>query len=242
MFFARQKTNKCGLHAIQNLFKSAKITETDMHEACKDIQQKTGDNIYNHESFGGDWSVEAVLQAVVKHGYDIEPGVSSKNEREWTGPPFSELMEDDNFRGMIIHQPMNRHFTCLRPEKGPDGTHLYYVDSQSDGPRRISPNLASRRCLAAAYSWEPFIVKGPEMEHVKLPAVPVVTETKYADYRESKRVKRPSEEFMQAWNSLSAPSDSRTTEISGPAEQARDNPLVAAGVIPADVTPVDDDK
>tara|TARA_B110001450_G_scaffold156857_1_gene146168 strand:- start:924 stop:1637 length:714 start_codon:yes stop_codon:yes gene_type:complete len=234
MFFARQKTNKCGLHAIQNLFKSAKITETDMHDACKDIHQKTGDNITNHESFGGDWSVEAVLQAVVKHGYDIEPGVSSKNEREWSGPPLAELLEDENFRGMIIHQPTNRHFTCLRPEKGPDGTHLYYVDSQSDGPRRISPNLASRRCLAAAYSWEPFIVKGPEMDYVQLPALPVVTETKYAEYRESKRVKRPSEDFMQAWRSLSAESGSKPTERTGSSEQARDNPLGVSGVIPAD--------
>tara|TARA_B110000093_G_scaffold158498_1_gene177568 strand:- start:274 stop:909 length:636 start_codon:yes stop_codon:yes gene_type:complete len=199
MFFARQKTNQCGLHAIQNLFKSAKITESDMHDACKDIHEKTGDMISNHESFGGDWSVEAVLQTVVKHGYSIEPGICSKSGRQWSGAHLSELIEDDKFRGMIVHQPRSHHFTCLRPETGPDGTHLYYVDSQSDGPRRISPNLASRRCLAEAYSWEPYIVKGPEMDYVSLSA-PALTDVN-SDYRESKR--RPGPEFMSAWYSLS---------------------------------------
>ena len=241
MFFARQKTNKCGLHAIQNLFKSAKVTEADMHDACEDIHEKTGDIISNHESFGGDWSVEAVLQTLVKHGYSVENGVSSKNDREWVGPPMTELIKDENFRGMIIHQPLNRHFTCLRPEQGADGTRLYYVDSQSDGPRRISPNLASRRCLAAAYSWEPFIVKGPEMDYVQLSAVPTVTEPKYAEYRESKRVKRPSEDFMHAWRSLSAPSGSESIERAGTAEQARDNPLNVSGVLLAS-DPEDDGK
>lgn len=213
MFFAQQKTNKCGLHAIQNLFKSAKIIESDMHDACKDIHEKTGDHISNHESFGGDWSVEAVLQTVVNHGYSIESGICSKSGREWTGPPLSGLLEEDNFRGIIVHQPMNRHFTCLRPETGPDGTHLYYVDSQSDGPRRISPNLASRRCLAEAYSWEPFIVKGPEMDYVSLSSLAVATETNYN--RESKM--RPSQEFMSAWYSLPGPPQKA---------QTHDNPLI----------------
>jgi hypothetical protein len=213
MFFAKQKTNKCGLHAIQNLFKSAKINESDMHDACKDIHEKTGDRISNHESFGGDWSVEAVLQTVVKHGYSIESGICSKSGRQWSGPPLSELIEDVDFRGMIVHQPMNRHFTCLRPETGPDGTHLYYVDSQSDGPRRISHNLASRRCLAEAYSWEPFIVKGPEMDYVSLSSMPVVTDVN-SDYRESKR--RPRPEFMSAWYSLS---NSPPSDVAGGTDQ-----------------------
>ena len=214
MFFARQKNNQCGLHAIQNLFKSAKITATDMHDACNDIHDKTGDMISNHESFGGDWSVEAVLQTVVKHGYSIESGICSKSGREWAGPPLSELIKDDDFRGMIIHQPLNRHFTCLRPETGPDGTHLYYVDSQSDGPRRISPNLASRRCLAEAYSWEPFIVKGPEMDYVS--SLPAVSEK--IDYGAKKRVSRPSEEFMSAWYSL----DGRSAELTRDSDATKD--------------------
>jgi len=216
MFFSRQKTNQCGLHAIQNVLKTAKITEIDMHKACQDINDKTGDIISNHESFGGNWSVQAVLQTLVKHGYTIEPGVSSKNDREWSGAPIQELLQDKTFRGMVIHQPTTRHFTCLRPEKKGNETHLYYVDSQSDGPIRISPKLASRRCLAKAYSWEPFIIKGPEMERVELPQEITL---KSCEERPSKRLKRPSEDFMKTWYSLKQT----------PPELL--NPLVAAGVI-----------
>lgn len=234
MFFVRQKTNQCGLHAIQNMFKSAKITNQDMHETCKDIHDQTGDHIHNHESFGGDWSVEAVLQTLVRHGYTVEPAISSKNEREWVGPPIAELLQDNDFRGMIVHQPMNRHFTCLRPEEKEGSQELYYIDSQSGGPRKISPNLASRRCLAAAYSWEPYIVKGPEMEYVEALQLPLPGSPYDGGIRESKRVKKPSEDFMHAWHSLSARSVEKAIESTGPAEQARDNPLVVAGVIPED--------
>ena len=65
MFFVRQKGNQCGLHAIHNLFKSAAVTTTDMHDSCQRIHDTTGDKISNHESFGGDWSVEAVVETVV---------------------------------------------------------------------------------------------------------------------------------------------------------------------------------
>ena len=59
-------------------------------------------------------------------------------------------MAQNDFRGFIIHQPQKHHFTCIRPEDVDGKRHLYYVDSQSDGPVRISPRLATRRCLAAA--------------------------------------------------------------------------------------------
>lgn len=230
MFFVRQKTNKCGLHAIQNMFKSAKITEEDLHNTCKDIHDKTGDHIHNHESFGGDWSVEAVLQTLVRHGYTIEPAISSRSGREWSGPPIPDLLKDDNFRGMIVHQPMNRHFTCLRPEETDGTKELYYIDSQSSGPRKISPNLASRRCLAVAYAWEPYIVKGPEMEYVKPTQIEHSIRNDIIVDRPSKRVKRPSEEFMQAWRSLNSDSVAKPIEKKESAEKARDNPLVVAGV------------
>lgn len=200
MFFVKQKTNQCGLHAIQNMLKSAKITKRDLHQSCEDIEKRTGDRIYNHESFGGDWSVHAVLQTLVRHGYEIEPAVSSKNGREWVGPSMQDLLKDDNFRGMIVHQPLNRHFTCLRPEETDGAKSLYYIDSQSSGPIPISPNLASRRCLAAAYMWEPYIVKGPEMEYVKPSFEPEVQIE-----RPTKRAKRPSEDFMKAWHYLKNP-------------------------------------
>lgn len=231
MFFSRQKTNQCGLHAIQNVLKTAKVTETDIHNACQDIKDKTGDIVSNHESFGGNWSVHAVLQTLVGHGYTVEPGVSSKREREWKGPPISELLQDETFRGMIIHQPTNRHFTCLRPEKEGGDTHLYYVDSQSDGPRRISPKLASRRCLAGAYSWEPFIIKGPEMERIELPEE---ISLKACEERPSKRTKRPAEEFMQAWYALkrNSPEPSTSTICKQEEEpQKYANSLVVAGVV-----------
>tara|TARA_B110000908_G_C10267089_1_gene465323 strand:- start:1724 stop:2443 length:720 start_codon:yes stop_codon:yes gene_type:complete len=232
MFFSRQKTNQCGLHAIQNVLKTAKVTETDIHNACQDIKDKTGDIVSNHESFGGNWSVHAVLQTLVGHGYTVEPGVSSKREREWTGPPISELLQDETFRGMIIHQPTNRHFTCLRPEKEGDDTRLYYVDSQSDGPRRISPKLASRRCLAGAYSWEPFIIKGPEMERIELPEE--ISLNACEEKRPTKRTKRPAEEFMQAWYALKRNSPEPSTSTICKQEEEPQKPaniLVVAGVV-----------
>ena len=207
MFFVKQRSSQCGLHAIQNMLKSAKITKDDLHETCKDIEKRTGDHIYNHESIGGDWSVQAVLQTLIRHGYEIQPAVSSKNGREWVAPSIGELLKDANFRGMIVHQPLNRHFTCLRPEEKDGVQTLYYIDSQSSGPIPISPNLASRRCLAAAYMWEPYIVNGPEMEYVKpdfKPEVPIE--------RPTKRAKRPSEDFMKAWYSLNNPGTEQTTK------------------------------
>jgi len=240
MFFVRQKTNQCGLHAIQNMFKSAKITNQDMHDTCKDIHDKTGDYIHNHESFGGDWSVEAVLQTLVRHGYTVEPAISSRNEREWVGPTIPELLQDNEFRGMIVHQPMNRHFTCLRPEEKDGSQNLYYIDSQAGGPRKISPNLASRRCLAVAYAWEPYIVKGPEMEYVEpvqwvgRDEGEIFLGPGACESRPGKRAKRPSQEFMQAWRSLPAGNAAKPTERPGPAEQARDNPLAAVLAIPVD--------
>lgn len=207
MFFARQKSNKCGLHAIQNMFKSAKVTDEDMHQTCLAIKKNTGDHIHNHESFGGDWSVQAVLQTVVSHGYDVSAGIRTTNGREWAGPPLKELLKDDDFRGMIVHQPVNRHFTCLRPEENNGERKLYYIDSQSSGPVHISSNLASRRCLAAAYMWEPYIVRGPEMEYVKPPFEP-----EEVSYRAARGTARPSEDFMRAWRSLSNDSTTRPEE------------------------------
>lgn len=238
MFFASQKTNKCGLHAIQNVLKSAKITEKDLNDTCKEIHDKTGDIITNHQSFGGDWSVQAVLQTLVRHGYTVESAVSSKANREWSGESIESLLNSEDFRGMIVHQPKNRHFTCLRPENDTDGTHLYYVDSQSDGPKRISPNLASRRCLAEAYSWEPFVIKGPEMERIELPEQHSINLASDSMERPTKRIKRPSEEFMKAWYSLkNQNAETKSTEQTEQSEEMSSNPLVVAGILP-----VDDDK
>lgn len=232
MFFARQKTNQCGLHAIQNVLKSAKITSEDMHMTCQEIHANIGDAIHNHESFGGDWSVQAVLQTLVRHGYDVTAAVSSKKEREWVGPPIEELLTDKEFRGILLHQPLNRHFTCLRPEDKESQRKLYYIDSQSSGPVQIPTNLAARRCLATAYMWEPYIVKGPEMEHVK----PEFEEACH-ELRPRKRARRPSSDFMKAWYSLANSGRSESTTQIEKQKPSGDNPPVSSSP-----TLEDDDK
>jgi|TARA_B110000091_G_C13800743_1_gene470109 hypothetical protein len=200
-FFVRQQSNQCGLHAIQNMFRSAAVSKNDMHKACQQIFEETGDPITNHESLGGDWSVAAVVTAIKMHGYDVERAVSSRENREWVVDSFETLLENQDFRGMIIHQPINRHFTCVRPEEIDGERQLFYVDSQSSGPLRISTKLAKRRCLSKAYSWEPYVVMGDEMDFV---APPQQTSILEATTEMKQRPKmRPSDDFMTAWNSLS---------------------------------------
>lgn len=203
MFFVRQQGNQCGLHAIQNLFKSAAITRDDLHAACDAIHKQTGDPVSNHESFGGDWSVEAVCEAVRAHGYTVERAVQSKKGRAWTAAAMETLVQDPLFRGFLVHQPINHHFTCMRPEQVDSDRYLYYVDSQSSGPIRISSRLAMRRCLAAAYSWEPFVVKGPEMEYVSPVTSPVAVFHGVSSARQRRSTFKPSAEFLRDWANVS---------------------------------------
>ena len=204
MFFVRQQSNQCGLHAIQNLFKSASVTRDDLHKACHSIQKTTGDDISNHESFGGDWSVEAVCEAVRSRGYTVQRAVRTNNERTWEVEEMDKLVEDPMFRGFIVHQPVNHHFTCIRPEVVDNDKYLYYVDSQSSGPIRISARLALRRCLASAYAWEPFVVMGPEMDYVQPVETPISVYKGVASEYEPKRKKfKPSAEFLRDWSNLS---------------------------------------
>lgn len=199
MFFVRQFASFCGLHAIQNMFKSCKITYTDMHSACKKIFEETTDPVSNHESFGGNWSVAAVLKAVTMAGYDVIQAVETKDKRVWTASSIQDLMEDPEFRGVIIHQPYRHHFTCLRTEKIEDKLKLYLVDSQSPGPICISPKLAMLRCCSTAYSWEAYVVMGPEMESV-LPTVPTVMK-QYTRDTKRQRV-QPPPGLLAAYHSL----------------------------------------
>jgi hypothetical protein len=170
-----------------------------MHAACKKIFEETGDPVSNHESFGGNWSVAAVLKAITMAGYEVIQAVETKDKRVWKSAPIQELMEDPEFRGIIIHQPHRHHFTCLRTEKIDGENKLYLVDSQSPGPLCISPKLAMQRCTSTAYSWEAYIVMGPEME-VVLPNGPAVMK-QYT--REPKRQrKKPPPGFLDAYNKL----------------------------------------
>lgn len=199
MFFAKQKLNQCGLHAIQNVLKTAAITNEDMKKACQHIHKQTGDPLHHHETFGGDWSVSAVLQALRSRGFEVYRAVQSKKERTWSGPPLEELAKDPLFQGIILHQPVNRHFTCIRPHTIDDHTHLYYVDSQSDGPRRISTKLAMRRCLSKAYAWEPFVVRGKSLEYVPLPQESV---TMKPSTMKPYSAQKPSEAFLKEWRAF----------------------------------------
>ncbi len=208
-FFVRQRSNQCGLHAIQNMFRSAAISKRDMHMACEKIFKETGDPIPNHESLGGDWSVSAVVTAIQMHGYDIKRAVSSKKSREWIGDSFETLLENEMFRGMIIHQAIHRHFTCIRPEEIDGERYLFYVDSQSSGPVRISKKLAERRCLSNAYSWDPYVVMGDEMDFVAPPQHILISDS-MSNVKQRPKV-RPPEDFMNAWNSL-AQTDTKTPE------------------------------
>jgi len=203
MFFVRQVGNQCGLHAIQNMFKSAAVTADELHEACESIHKDTGDEMHHHETFGGDWSMSAMTLALSKRGYEVQRAVISGIERQWSAPEFESLMADDTFRGMLVHQPMSRHYTCIRPEIVEGKRALYYVDSQSAGPIKISPRLAKRRCLSQAYAWEPFVVRGKEMEHVPAQEDPISIHRGIAleDTRQRPRI-RPPADFMRDWQAL----------------------------------------
>ena len=116
---------------------------------------------------------------------------------------MDDLLQDDTFRGFLLHQPMRRHFACMRPEKVGDERHLYYVDSQSQGPIRISTRLALRRCLSPAYAWEPYAVHGDEMPYVAPEPDPI---TIYDNIKPSTVQRpKPSEEFLREWHAFTNP-------------------------------------
>lgn len=169
-----------------------------MNEACKAIHTKTGDAVHHHETFGGDWSVSAVLQALRARNFEVYRAVKTRENRSWSGPSMDELLNDESFKGVVLHQPVEKHFTCIRPEKEGNDTNLYYVDSQSSGPRRISSRLATRRCLANAYAWEPFVVRGDDIEYVPAPSVDLPE----VDLHRRRQIEKPSEEFLKEWRAF----------------------------------------
>jgi hypothetical protein len=203
MFFVRQQGNKCGLHALQNMFKSADMSEVELHEACNAIHKETGDAIENHESLNGYWSVDAMSYAMTKRGYDVQRAIVSGLERQWSGPDIDTLIQEPNFRGVILHQPLNQHYTCVRPEGAPGERSLYYVDSQSSGPIKISPHLVKNRCVSTAYAWEPFVVRGEDMVY-KSPAEQVaddydnIVPVALQEIKE-RPVVQPPESFLKEW-------------------------------------------
>tara|TARA_B110000908_G_scaffold97680_1_gene115310 strand:+ start:1368 stop:1988 length:621 start_codon:yes stop_codon:yes gene_type:complete len=198
MFFIRQYANMCGLHAIQNLFKSCHISAIDMHNACLQIFEETTDPVSNHESFGGNWSVSAVLRAITMAGYRVDRAIKTQEKRIWTAPFIPDLMKNPKFRGIIIHQPHRHHFACMRVEMVDGKNKLYFVDSQSSGPICISPTIAMQRCIETAYMWEAYIIMGDPMEYVAPSPLSSI-----GSINLNKRQKtKPSEEFLKSYHSL----------------------------------------
>ena len=247
MFFVRQKSQECGLHAIQNMLKTAAINRKDIHEACETIEKETGDVLHHHESYCGDWSVNAVLKTLHNHGFTVDRAVRTQdNKRSWSVPEVDDLLKDESFRGFIVHQPMRHHFTCLRPEMVDGKPMLYYVDSQSRGPIRMSARLAMQRCLSAAYAWEPYLVRGDNLEFVSPEESPqqiyqgiaeeqtVEQEAKNQGivlYRSvgTKRPReefKPSEQFLRNWRLFS---QSKTTIAPLPTESTSSQTWTASG-------------
>lgn len=209
MFFVRQQGNKCGLHALQNMFKSADMSANELHNACTSIHKETGDAVENHESLSGYWSVDAMTYAMRRRGYDVQRAVASGVERKWSGPDIEDMVQEPEFRGMILHQPLNQHYTCVRPEDEDGKRSLFYVDSQSSGPIKISPNLVKNRCVSSAYAWEPFVVRGKEMSY-KAPVEPtaVVQYEKIVPVAlegvKERKVIEPSATFLKEWRAFNA--------------------------------------
>lgn len=245
MFFVRQKSQECGLHAIQNMLKTAAINRDDVHQACQSIQKETGDFMHHHESYCGDYSVNAVLKTLHDHGFAVDRAVRSQNnKRVWSAPEVDDLLKDESFRGFIVHQPMRHHFTCLRPEMVDGKPMLYYVDSQAMGPIRMSARLAMQRCLSAAYAWEPYLVRGDELDYVAPKEMPeqvyqgvVAEEYQGAEaerqgmvlYRSSgiKRPEfKPSAQFLQEWRAFS---QSKPIAIPAPTEKGPNPECTASG-------------
>jgi len=167
-FFVKQQQtdNQCALLALQNMFQSAALTKQDMRAACEYIFQQTGDAIHNHEKRGGDWSVGVVITTLATRGYNVRRAVSSTTERIWTGEPLAVLLNDPQFRGIIVYHSYARHFTCNRPEQFGARRILVLVDSLSGGPKRISQQEVIEQCLSPTDAWEPYIVMGEKMEYV----------------------------------------------------------------------------
>ncbi len=198
MFFIRQYANMCGLHAIQNLFKSCSISAIDMHNACLQIFKETADPVSNHESFGGNWSVSAVLKAITMAGYHVEQAIETKDKRLWTKTEIPKLMKQEDFRGIIIHQPHRHHFACMRVEIIKGKNQLYFVDSQSSGPICIPAAIAKQRCIETAYMWEAYIIRGKPMKYVEpspLSSIDLINTNK-------RHKTKPSDEFLKSYHSL----------------------------------------
>jgi len=156
-FHEQQRAMNCGLHAIHNLFRENKWpTVKEMNELAETCAKESGDQVYNHKSWGGYWSMDVVKRAIMAHGYKIENMVDTKKNTDgetcylWKHQlgTMNDLLVDDNAIGFIIHQP--QHYTALRKQL--DGTDWQYSNSYSVQSKYMNPHEFCKQALEGVWN------------------------------------------------------------------------------------------
>ena len=118
-FFECQIASKCALHAIHNLLRTNKIvSESDMNIAAKEVSAESGDDLSNHCSPSGNWSVETIRRVLVEKNYETVTVLKIlRNEQIWQVGKMVSLWQTQNVIGFILHeikQDAQDHFLVLR--------------------------------------------------------------------------------------------------------------------------------
>ena len=156
-FHEQQRAMNCGLHAIHNLFRENDWpTVKEMNQLAEACAKESGDQVYNHKSWGGYWSMDVVKRAIMAHGYMIENMVDTKKNKDgetcylWKHKlgTMNELLVDDNAIGFIIHQP--QHYTALRKQL--DGEDWQYSNSYSLQSKYMNPHEFCKQALEGVWN------------------------------------------------------------------------------------------
>jgi hypothetical protein len=131
-FFECQIASKCALHSIHNLLRTNKIvSENDMNIAAKEVAVESGDELSNHCSPSGNWSVETIRRVLVEKNYETVTVLKIlRNEQIWQVGKMVSLWQTQNVIGFILHkikQDTQDHFLVLR--KGYSHNSWELVDS-----------------------------------------------------------------------------------------------------------------
>tara|TARA_B100000214_G_C23951284_1_gene620618 strand:- start:983 stop:1663 length:681 start_codon:yes stop_codon:yes gene_type:complete len=153
-FHEHQVAAYCGLHAIHNLIRGAEWpTVQDMNKAAEECAKESGDNIYNHKSFSGFWSMDTVRRVLKEGGYEVKCGVTTKTiqgeiKYYWNIPTMYSLLADDNVLGFIIHQP--QHYTALRKQL--DKKDWQYSNSYNKEAGFMNPHEFCKQALEGVWN------------------------------------------------------------------------------------------
>jgi hypothetical protein len=118
-FFECQIASKCALHSIHNLLRTNKfVSENDMNIAAKEVAEESGDELSNHCSTGGNWSMETIRRVLTKKNYEILPVLKClRDDKIWLVGRMVALWQTQNVYGFILHkikQDSQDHFLVLR--------------------------------------------------------------------------------------------------------------------------------